>query len=106
MLRRWIEKKFWEYWSDDLVNLDMFTKEEADQVLRDVMSEDLILLLKSEARSYKSRYFNASDNSQRDVIRGEFLKTIQLIKRLEKLRDNEKSAKNPATKKFGGRYAR
>ena len=106
MLRRWIEKRFWERWSDDLVNLDMFTKEESDAIFTEVMSEDLILLLKSIARSDKSRYFNASSNEQRDVIRGEFLRTIMLIKRLEKLRDKEKSAKAPPSKKFAGRYAK
>ena len=104
MLRNWIEKKFWEYWSDDLVNLDMFTKEESDKILQDTMSEDLILLYKSMARSDKSRYFNAPDNNQRNVIRGEFLRTVMLIKRLERARSAEKAAKSDSPKSFGGRY--
>ena len=106
MLRRWIEKRFWEFWSDDLVNLDMFTKEESDVIFSETMSEDLILLLKSIARSDKSRYFNASSNDQRDTIRGEFLRTIMLIKRLEKLRDKEKSTKAPLSKRIAGRYGK
>lgn len=104
MIKNFIEKLFWRFHEIDLTSPG-FTKEEIDLIFKDLSeSEDLVNLLKGIARNDKERHFRATKDKTRNVIKGQYIRTLYLIRKMMLPKQVEGSKSKP--KGFGGRYGK
>jgi len=105
MFKEFIEKLFWKYHEIDLTSTG-FTKEEIDSIFGELSeNEDYINLLKGIARNDKERHFRATKDKTRDVIKGQYMRTLYLIRKIL-LSKQVKELDKKTNKSFGGRYGK
>jgi len=97
MLKKIIEELFWRYCDADL-SAEGIPEDEVDIIFRTVDDNDeFVNLLKLIALQDKDRYFKAIDDKRRERIKGEYKRTLYLIR---KIRPPKKKVK------IGGRFAK
>ncbi len=103
MIKKLIEKLYWKYCSENLSG-ELIKLEDLDKTLEHVASvpgyRDFLRTL---ARSDKERYFHATTEAERDLIKGSYQRVVYLYRQLKE-KKIEKESKKP-TYKIGGRYA-
>ena len=76
MIKRVIQNLFWRWYEHDLSSED-FDPEEREKFFEDLKgNEDLRNLLKAILRGDKDRYFRVSNDVSRNIIRGEYIRTL------------------------------
>ena len=84
VLKNLLENIYLKLYQDDLI-ADGFTKEVQDQIFSQIGAvENSKSLLKAVLKGYRIRYFNARNDFERERIRGEFRRTIFLLKAIDK----------------------
>lgn len=111
MLKDWLDNKAEErFWGNYQEELDISSMDALDREVRfkDLgESKDILDLLKSIAKGDKTRYFNAPSEEKRLRIKGEYLRTIYLIRQAEaSIKEVKDSEEPPITgeKLFNKRY--
>ena len=77
---------------------------EEEEILKN-QDEYFVDLLKFYARQDKEKYFQARDERAILIIRGEYLRTLFLIKKIEKLKTLKVGESKEENLKISGRYA-
>ena len=84
MFNHLIDYLYWKQYSKDVKSED-FIKEERDMIFADLEgNEDFKNLLRSIISGDKNRYFRVSDDKSRNIIRGEYLRTLWFLKEITK----------------------
>ena len=76
---------------------------EEEEILKS-LDPDFEELLRFFGRRDKERYFKAGDERARLIIRGEYLRTLYLLRKIEKLKTLKVETKKPEESKIAGRY--
>ncbi len=97
MIKQLIEKIYWRFIERDRVYEGM-EDVEVEQVFKSLsLEDDLKRVLRALLKGDKARYFIANNDEQRAIIRGEYSRSLFLIKKL-----SQKEKRSPM--KIGGRY--
>ncbi len=96
-IKNWIfEKNQPNIVGNDLDNL------EEEETLK-LLHADFVELLKFYCRQDKEKYFQAGNERARLIIRGQYLRTLHLLRKIEKIKITKVGEKEPETK-IVGRY--
>ncbi len=103
MIKKLIYYLFWKIYEAN-VKAEDFDNEETDGIFLEIsMNDKFPGLLKSMLKGDKTRYFRATNDEARNLIKGEYLRTLFLYKKINPV--NKKKLERSVKKyKFGGRY--
>ena len=103
MIKRLIAFIFWWYYESE-VSADTCSKEERESIYALLASDpDIAKFLRAVAHGDKTRYFHAKTQAERNKIKGEYIRTMFLVKQI----DSHKKVIDKAVGKsiLGGRYS-
>lgn len=99
ILKKIGEKLFWKFHKPDW-DTSIFPMEVSDVLFIELRKvEHLPEFLRTLLKADRIRYFNAPDDKSRDIIKGEYIRTMYLLKSL-KSEDESK----PINQRISGRY--
>lgn len=100
MIKKLITRLFWKLHKPDW-DTTLFPMESANAIFDELKAvEKLPEFLKTLLKADRIRYFSAPDDKSRDIIKGEYIRTMYLLKSLRSEVDEVK----PINQKISGRY--
>lgn len=104
MIKKLINWLFWKFYEADIKAED-FDNEEIEAVFLEIaMNDKFPELLKAMLKGDKTRHFRASDDKTRNIIKGEYLRTLFFYKKVKPTNIKITKDKSKGSPKFGGRY--
>ena len=104
MIKRFIYWLFFKFYEADIKAEDFDDEEKEGIFLEIALNDKFPELLKAMLKGDKTRYFRANDDKSRNVIRGEYLRTLYLYKKIKPKTIRNIKLKRSNNSKFGGRY--
>lgn len=104
MIKKLINYLFWKIYEADIKAEDFDNEEIEGTFLEISMNDKFPELLKAILKGDKTRYFKATDDRSRDIIRGEYLRALYFYRKIKPIGKKKKSERSVEKYKFGGRY--